>query len=80
MPRIVYFYTYFWHRAKLFLVIHYMQNIPQNITKCNFIHMSEHWWGASEEVLDKITVRVQLCSRGDKYNVMMKDKDVREYT
>lgn len=42
--------------------------------------MSEHWWGAFEEVLGKITGHTQLCCKGEKHNVIMKDKDVGEYS
>lgn len=42
--------------------------------------MSEHWWGAFEEVLGKITGHTQLYCKGEKHNVIMKDKDMGEYS
>lgn len=57
-----------------------MQNILLYTMKYNFIHMSEQWWGAFEEMLGKITGHIQLCCKGEKNNVIMKDKDVGEYS
>lgn len=57
-----------------------MQNILLYTMKCNFIHMSERWWGAFEEVLGRITGQIQLCYKGEKNSVAMKDKDVGEYS
>lgn len=79
MWSVIYFYTYFWHRAKEFLNIHYTKHILLYTTKCNFIHMSDHWWAASEP-LGKITGHIQLHRKSEKDNVIKKDKDVGEYS
>lgn len=60
--------------------MHFVQNILLYTMKCNFIHMSECWWGAFEELLEKITIHIQLCCKDEKNNIIMKDKDVGEYS
>lgn len=78
MWRVVYFYTSVVEQNRFwtFIVCKIPYCTPWNVISST----SEHWWGAFEEVLGKITGYIQLCCKGEKNNIIMSDKDVWEHS